>query len=182
MSSIVNECRESCPTCQSIGSFNRLNYDNCAYDKRLQESVSPLTYKVSRYQFENCARCTYNGVQYAPFDLVDEESELKNIVRPATRCPSRKYDPSCQKSNMCTSTYDKEVPVVYPPNLCPVVCTNIKQMNNPGYTVEKRDYCDKPYQEFAASEEVNVPFNAMPFQQYPNTQQYVGRDGRSLKN
>lgn len=155
MCSILGKCRETCPTCQSIGTFNRLNYDNCAYDKRLQESTSPLSYQMSRYKFENCARCTYNGTQYAPFDLVEEESELKGISRPATRCPSRLYNPMCKRSNICWSTYDKDVPVVYPANLCPVVCNNIKKMRTPGYTLHKRDYCGKPYPHIPTEEMKN---------------------------
>ena len=156
MADIIGECRDNCPTCPSIGTFNRLNYDNCAYDKKLSESTSPLMYQMSRYKYENCARCTYNGTQYAPFDLVEEESELRGIVRPATRCPTRLYNPTCQKSEMCSSTYDKDVPVVYPPNLCPVVCNNIKKMKTPGYSLQRRDFCDKPLQ---------------PNQEYPNNKQ-----------
>lgn len=136
-------CKEECPTCQSIGTFNRLSYDNCAYDKKLSESTSPLMYQMSRYKYENCARCTYDGKLYAPFDLVEEESELKGIVRPATKCPSRLYNPTCQRNGICWSTYDKNVPIIYPPNLCPVVCNNIKKMKTPGYTLQKRDFCDK---------------------------------------
>lgn len=153
MAEFTSECRDTCPTCPGIGTFNRLNYDNCAYDKRLRESTSPLMYQMSRYKFENCARCTYNGKQYAPFDLVEEESELRGIVRPATRCPVNMYNPTCTKSETCLSTYDKQVPVIYPPNLCPVVCNNIKKMNNPGYTLQKRDFCDNNNQE---SEEMRM--------------------------
>lgn len=142
MTTITSECREKCATCPSIGSFNRLNYDNCAYDKKIQESTSPLMYQMSRYKYENCARCTYDGKQYAPFDLVDEESELLNITRSATRCPSREYNPMCKKSDNCLSTYDKDVPVIYPPNLCPVVCNNIQKMKTPGYSLKKQNYCD----------------------------------------
>lgn len=144
MAEIIGECRGTCQTCPSIGSFNRLNYDNCAYDKKLKESTSPLSYQMSRYKFENCGRCTYDGKQYAPFDLVEEESELKGISRPATRCPTRQYYPNCQKSDTCWNTYDKDVPIIYPPNLCPVVCNNIKKMNNPGYILQKKGFCDDP--------------------------------------
>jgi hypothetical protein len=142
MSNITNECRDNCSAYQSIGTFNRLNYDNCAYDKKLKESTTPLSYHMSRFKFENCARCTYDGKQYAPFDLVEEESELRGIVRPSTKCPTKLYHPNCQKSNTCQSTYDKDVPIIYPPNLCPVVSNNIKKMNNPGYSLQRRNFCD----------------------------------------
>lgn len=154
MAEFTGECRETCSTCQSIGTFNRLNYDNCAYDKRLQESISPLAYQMERYKFENCGRCTYDGKQYAPFDLVEEESELKGLVRPATRCPSKLYNPTCKKSETCWNTYDKNMPVIYPPNLCPVVCNNIKKMKNPGYLLKKQEYCDRqPYPNYGEESE-----------------------------
>jgi len=157
MSALLGECRETCPTCPGIGSFNRLNYDNCAYDRRLRESTDPLSYTLSRYKFENCARCTYDGTYYAPFDLVDEESELHNLSRPATRCPERLYNPTCQKSDLCWSTFDKTVPVVYPPDLCPVVCSNIKKMKNPGFVVQQQGFCGMPCN--GDGEMQNIPSN-----------------------
>lgn len=146
MTTFTGNCRESCSTCPNIGAFNRLNYDNCAYDKRVKESTSPLQYHMERFKFENCARCTFNGTFYAPFDLVNQESELRNLPRPSTRCPERKYDPRCPRSEYCQSTFDKSVPITYPPDLCPVVCTNIKKPQNPGYAIRKQNYCDNlPY-------------------------------------
>ena len=142
--SVVNGCKDTCSTCQSIGSFNRLGYDTCQYDTKLKESTTPLLYQMSRYKYENCSRCTYDGKMYAPFDHVELESELRGIVRSATKCPSGLYSPTCPKSETCLSTYDKTVPIVYPPNLCPIVCNNIKQMKNPGYTLQRRDHCGKP--------------------------------------
>jgi uncharacterized paraquat-inducible protein A len=134
-------CENVCPTCQGMGAFNRLNYDNCAYNKKIQESTTPLSYQMSRYKFENCARCTYNGKQYAPFDLVEEESELRGISRRATKCLSKLYHPGCKKSSTCLNTFDESVPKVYPANLCPVVCNNIKKMKHPGYVLNNVDFC-----------------------------------------
>ncbi|AYV84676.1 MAG: hypothetical protein Hyperionvirus33_19 [Hyperionvirus sp.] len=145
MASLIGNCRESCATCPSIGTFNRLNYDNCAYDKKVRESTSPLQYNTERFKYENCNRCTANGIFYAPFDLVNQESELRNITRANTRCPTRKYNPGCKRSATCQSTYDKDVPVVYPPDLCPVVCTNLKQQRTPGYMLRKQNFCDSSY-------------------------------------
>lgn len=175
MASIVGDCRETCPTCPSIGTFNRLNYDNCAYKKKLGESTSPLMFQLSRYKFENCGRCTYDGAHYAPFDLVSEESELKGLTRPATRCPSRLYTPTCKKSDLCWSTYDKDFPVVYPADLCPVVCNNIKKMKTPGYVLQKREYCGKPLgqngtnvapEDDKALRYVQITQNGSPYQNY----------------
>lgn len=146
MASLLGDCRESCQTCQSVGTFNRLNYDVCAYKQDLNQSVSPLGYRMSRYAYENCARCTYDGKQYAPFDtpVVEAESELKGLTRPATRCPTREYSPTCEKSDICTSTFDRSVPVIYPANLCPVVCSNLKPMVDPGYGIKRHGFCGVP--------------------------------------
>lgn len=133
-----NECTNTCPNCQHIRSFNRLNYDTCSYNKKLQESTSPLSYQMSRFKFENCSRCTYNGKHYAPFDLVDEESNLKGITQQKTKCPSKLYNPSCIKSNSCWSTYD--MPIVYPANLCPIVWNDMKKMNAPGYILQENNF------------------------------------------
>ena len=38
-------------------SFNRLNYDNCAYAKTLQESTSPLEYNLFMGKYENKKQC-----------------------------------------------------------------------------------------------------------------------------
>lgn len=141
------DCKEECKTCPSIGSFNRLTYDNCEYSKHLQESTSPLMYMMSRYKYENCGVCTYDGKLWAPFDLVDYESELLNITRPNSKCPDMKYDPRCPRSPMCISTFDSDWPVVYAPDVCPVVCNNIKKMMTPGYVLHERAYCGRPLSE-----------------------------------
>lgn len=132
-----------CAACPSIGSFNRTTYDNCAYALDLHQSTSPLNYFMSRYQYENCSACTFDGKYYAPFDLVDQESELLNITRPVSKCNQLKYSPTCVKSSMCTSTFDKSNPAVAVRDVCPVVCNNIQKMKTPGYTLNQRNYCGK---------------------------------------
>jgi hypothetical protein len=138
------ECN-NCKSCPSIGSFNRMTYDNCAYALDLKQSTSPLLYQMSRYKFENCSACTLDGNYYAPFDLVDFESELKNITRPGSLCNSTKYSPYCKKSDRCVSTFDPSVPPVAVKDVCPVVCNNIKKMTNPGFSTKQKAYCGKKY-------------------------------------
>ena len=79
----------------NTGSSNRLIYDKCAYDKDLSESVAPLNYRMYSGAHENCNKCKHDKI-YRPFDLVDQESELKNITRANTRCPEFKYNPNCK--------------------------------------------------------------------------------------
>ena len=131
----------NCDSCPSIGSFNRLTYDNCAYSLDLNQSTSPLIYQMSRFKYENCSACTLDGNYYAPFDLVDYESELKNITRPASLCNSTKYSPTCKRSKRCISTFDKSVPSVAVKDVCPVVCTNMKPQTSPGYTLKQQPWC-----------------------------------------
>ena len=126
--------------CNSIGSFNNLKYDDCAYKIDLKQSVQPLGYVMYEGKFQSCGQRCYENY-YRPFDLVDIESELKNITRPATRCPQYKYNPNCKRSRSCVGTEDPSVPVVYPPNICPVVTNNIPVVRNPGYTVPRGNIC-----------------------------------------
>ena len=119
----------------NLGAYNRLSYDNCAYQKRLYESTSPLLYQLYEGKFQNCNKCTYQNQFWRPYDLVDLESELKNITRPNSKCPQLKYNPDCKKSKMCVSTFEKNLPVVVDSQVCPVVTNNIPRMNNPGYSV-----------------------------------------------
>ena len=129
--------------CQNFGSSNRTRYDRCAYQKELYESTSPLSFKLYEGQFENCDKCMYKNQFWRPFDLVDVESELLNITRPLTRCPQFKYNPGCERSRSCFSTFEKNVPVVVHRDVCPVVYNNIPKMTDPGYRLPDQDFCSK---------------------------------------
>lgn len=135
------ECKEK--GCQNFGSSNRLIYDNCAYQKALYESTSPLAYRLYEGAHENCEKCMHENKFYRPFDLVDTESELKNITRPNTHCPQFKYNPSCPKTRSCFSTFDKTNPIVLAPEVCPIVHNNIPKMKHPGYEVPKQTFCGR---------------------------------------
>lgn len=79
----------------NIGHSSRLPYDKCAYDDRMQESVSPMLYRLNPQQIQNCDAClstlgprssyqghgvsTVSGAQLATSQtLVDVESILSN--------------------------------------------------------------------------------------------------------
>lgn len=122
------------------GGFTRLDYDLCAYQKKLTESTSPLQYRMYEGYFESDKKCIFNkDSYYHPYDasIVDMDSELKNLTRPATRCPQYKYNSQCKKSPMCTSTYDKTVPIVLGQEVCycNIIQNNIPKINNPGYVL-----------------------------------------------
>ena len=108
----------------NIGSSNRLLYDNCSYQKRLYESTSPLSYQMYQGKFENCHKCLHDKF-WTPYKVVDIETELRNQTRPLSHCDQFKYTPGCKKSNMCMSTFDKNRPVVYAPEVCSILHNNI---------------------------------------------------------
>lgn len=122
------------------GSSNRLKYDNCSYEKELYESTSPLAYQLYGGKFENCNKCLYDKF-YMRYDLVDIETELRNQTRPLSKCDQFKYSPKCRKSGLCLSTFDKTVPVVLAPEICPIVYNNIPKMTTPGYRVPDPNFC-----------------------------------------
>ena len=103
------------------GSFNRINYDTCTYQQKVIDSTAPLQYDFYRGKYVNCNRCYADQSQY--INLIDIESELKNVNRLYSKCIQFKYNPSCKfvpgSKNTCLSTFDPLVPVVLPPEICP---------------------------------------------------------------
>jgi hypothetical protein len=89
-------------------SFNNLKYDNCAYTHQLKESVSPGDYMLNTPK--PCKPCfvASPGVNLGGFgasicdNLVDVDSELMNITRKASDCPSKHYLPGeTYNGNVC---------------------------------------------------------------------------------
>jgi hypothetical protein len=123
------------------GSSNRLIYDQCAYEKQLGESVSPYAYRTYGGAYENGQKCKQDKFwKRNDADVVDVESDLKNITRPATKCPSLKYDPKCKKSGQCISTFDPSLPVILDYNVCPVVFNNIPRMTTNGINAPEQPH------------------------------------------
>jgi hypothetical protein len=83
-------------------SFNRLNYDTCAYKQNLYQSVGPGEYRLTEPP-NSCNICLPETPQIrlqkqgvsvrGDMPLIDVDSELLNLTRPATNCPSKKYVP-----------------------------------------------------------------------------------------
>jgi hypothetical protein len=77
-------------------SFNRSNYDTCAYAKELQESTSPLEYNLSTFKYENCKQCpvgsSTNNLPFGP--RADVENELYGLTRHQSKCPDKKFNPN----------------------------------------------------------------------------------------
>lgn len=85
-------------------SSNRLNYDTCQYKQKLAESISVGNYMLnvppiacdSCYPYPPSIRLQRQGDSVsATQPLIDVDSELIGITRPASKCPSRKFIPKC---------------------------------------------------------------------------------------
>jgi hypothetical protein len=81
----------------TYGSWSRLNADTCTYRVNLAQSVGPGNYATAAYAKPNCGTCFSSdpwrqggagGSRCADRSLVDVDSELIGITRPATNCPT----------------------------------------------------------------------------------------------
>jgi hypothetical protein len=126
----------------NTGFSTRLAYDNCAYNKRVRESTSTFAYQTYDGKFENDRKCYYSHFT-RPYDqnIIDIESELRNITRPASKCVSKKYNPKCETSSRCISTFSKDVPVVLAPEICPIVSNNLNWTGGTGIRDPKPCRC-----------------------------------------
>lgn len=117
------------------GGSSKLMYDECAYAQKLNDSKSPYEYRTYVGMYENGDKCKLDKY-WRPYDaeIVDVESELKNISRPASKCTELKYQPGCKKSNSCISTFDSSRPVILDRDVCPIVSNNIPRQTSTGLT------------------------------------------------
>lgn len=101
-------------------SYNSLYYDNCTYNQRLSESEGPGLYKMETpgnvdkicLSDDPYIRPQYMGSKHMPGShLIDVDSELMNITRPLSVCPSEKYIPHSNSNNFCNApnTHNKNV-------------------------------------------------------------------------
>jgi hypothetical protein len=81
-------------------SYTRLNYDQCTYQTNLRQAVGPGEYALSAAPAANCGTCFpadpyrqggRGGASCEGAHLVDLDSELIGITRPATNCPAGHY-------------------------------------------------------------------------------------------
>jgi hypothetical protein len=79
-------------------SLNRLKYDQCANVEAMRISAAPALYVMDSARFENENKCRHEfgllggaNVSHISGNLVDLESDLRGITRPASACPDLKY-------------------------------------------------------------------------------------------
>lgn len=85
-------------------SFTHLDYDPCTYQTNLTQSVGPGDYMIAT-PASQCSTCLpvdpwlQGGGAVSrcrDHSLIDVDSELHNLSRPATNCPAGHYRPSSQ--------------------------------------------------------------------------------------
>jgi hypothetical protein len=124
------------------GASNRQVYDCCAYAQSLQQSVDPLQYQLYFGAYENCGKCIDKKAWFKQdTEIIDIESHLSSRTRPLSKCDKYKYNPNCEPSPMCISTFDPNVPKILSPSLCPIVYNNIPVVTSPGYNLPNTNIC-----------------------------------------
>ena len=92
-------------------SFNKLNYDTCAYKHTLAESVGPGEYQLNTPPI-SCEPCFPTNPSYRlqrqgasvsqSEAIIDVDSELMGLTRLSSKCPSKKYLPGeNQQGQLC---------------------------------------------------------------------------------
>lgn len=88
--------------------WQRLKYDNGYYQKYLEQSTKPLNFILDPINVHRCQPCRPEeigylgkfGVSYNTNKLlIDTESELLNLTRPASKDPNFQYFPHCLKDS-----------------------------------------------------------------------------------
>ena len=126
----------------TLGASNRQVYDCCAYAQSLQQSVDPLQYQLYFGAYENCGKCIDKKAWFKQdTEIIDIESDLSWRTRPLSKCDQYKYNPNCETSAMCTSTFDPNIPKILSPSLCPIVHNNIPVTKSPGYNLPNTNIC-----------------------------------------
>lgn len=103
-------------------SFQGLSYDPCSYEQKLKQSVGPGMYRLGT----PASDCTYCGRDIpadpslrwqnwgpgtcAPGSAIDVSSDLWNLSRKNSKCPSQQYLPGSGVANVCAAPA-KSVPV-----------------------------------------------------------------------
>ncbi len=98
-------------------SFTRSAYDDCALQKKNQESTGPFNYMTDTGVVESQSACfegsapfQHNPFHSVPTSNVDYESELRGQTRSLSRCPMHKYNPETdnpQATNLINECKDK---------------------------------------------------------------------------
>jgi hypothetical protein len=85
-------------------SFTRNKYDECALDKKYQETTGPFNYSTDVATIESKESCfqgsspfQHNPFKSIPSEYIDYESDLRGQTRNLSKCIDHSYNPSTQK-------------------------------------------------------------------------------------
>jgi len=101
---------------------NRVKYDVSAFQNQLHIMTAPLSFNMYLGTFENQNKCR-NDRFFKKFDLVDVESELRNLDRPLSKSNDLEFSQTCIDRGYCMNTF--LAPSVLPAEVCPIVHNNI---------------------------------------------------------
>ena len=102
-------------------SFNRLEYDTCAYEQELNQSTGTGRYVLNVPSVSNCEPCYASDPRYGQvqqgsstvgksiYKNVDVESDLLGQTRLASRCQTQNFMPSCEAPEL---SHYKDCPLV----------------------------------------------------------------------
>jgi hypothetical protein len=127
-------------------SWNRTTYDQCAYNKKLSQSTSPINYMMDTNKFYNSNDCRAdfgilggNNVSVTKKNMVDVENDLFGITRQNSLCPERKFIPHCEECSElsgipCTNGGCKMAHLKHLPN-CKMIDYS-PRINHVGYNIK----------------------------------------------
>jgi len=102
-------------------SFNRLEYDTCAYEQELNQSTGAGRYVLNVPSVSNCEPCYASDPRYGQvqqgsstvgksiYKNVDVESDLLGQTRLASKCQTQNFMPSCETPEL---SHYKDCPLV----------------------------------------------------------------------
>lgn len=119
------------------GRLDNLKDDVCYLNQRLTQNQEIMKHMLYDGKYENAQKCVFDKSYFPrPFDsrIVNVESELLGLTRPASKCNNMKYRSDCKKTALCMSTFDKSAPVVLPPEACPIISTGLPKITSSGFS------------------------------------------------
>ena len=138
-----NTKRPACQTTKSQPIKFESPFTNYIYHDNPTEKLIGHYYKMNQPNIENKESKTTETTETTETTKPSTVEGFKNTYEKPMRVdnPMISQPIKCMNSDTCTcnlhgfSTFDESVPVVYPPELCPIVFNNIKKPTNPGYFI-----------------------------------------------
>jgi hypothetical protein len=121
-----------------IGANDSINTDCCKYRQDVTMSTAPYYYYTYFGQGENCNRFVTDGPHFKQdLDIVDAESDLKNLMNPLSKCDEYKF-----RRNQTVNP-----PNVVSPSLYPIVYSNMERPRTNGLKDMGFNNCREQYRE-----------------------------------